>query len=223
MKTWDVRQNTDDWLRARSGIATASDLGKLITPLWKARTGQGVRSYMMEKLAERCMGEPLPSSGAGFFAEQGQILEREAIPFLRMTQEEPVSRVGFVTTDDGMFGASPDALVGEDGGAEIKCPAADTHLEYLLDGVLPEQYAPQVHGSLYVTGRKFWIFMSYNRGFPPLLVRVERDEKIMQAIQFAVLAFNATLAESYAKMRKMAREEDPRPLPPCRQFRALVF
>lgn len=223
MKIISVRQNTEEWLSARAGIVTASELANLVTPTWKVKSGQTVDSYFYEKLAERCMGAPIENSGGSWAMEQGQILEKEALPWLSFTHEVKIERVGFVTTDDGMVGASPDGLIGEDDGLEAKCPQPATHLKYLVGGVVPEQYLAQVHGSMYVTGRAWWKFMSYSRFFPPLVVHVERDEKIMAAIGDAVTAFNERLAQAYAKIKAMAREEDPRPLPPHKQFRPLIF
>ncbi len=223
MKIVPCSQGTNEWLFARAGIVTASDLGNLVSPTWKARTGQMPESYLYEKLAERCMGAPIESGGIGWAGEQGSVLEKEALPWLSFTRDIKIERVGFVTTDDGLMGCSPDGLIGEDGGLEAKCPQPSTHLKYLLAGGVPDQYLAQVYGSMYVTGRAWWLFMSYSRNFPPLVVKVERDEKIMEAIAFAVLGFNDALASAYAKIKAMAHEEDPRPLPPHRQFRPLVF
>lgn len=222
MKIVQCVQGETDWLHARAGIVTASALGNLVTPTFAPREGKAVETYLYELLAERCMGAPI-ESGSGWAAEQGQITEREARSWVSFSQEVQIEKVGFVTTDDGMIGCSPDGLIGNDSGLELKCPQAPTHLKYLTEGRLPPEYAAQVHGSLYVTGRASWLFVSYNRFFPPLLVRVARDEKIMALIREAVEPFNARLAEAYAKMKSLAIGEDERPLPPGRQFRPLVF
>jgi hypothetical protein len=87
-----------------------------------------------------------------------------------------VSEVGFLLHDSTLFGGSPDALVGEDGGVEIKCPNASTHIGYVREGVLPSSYRCQVHGYLAVTGRAWWDFWSYCRHFEPFLIRVTRDD-----------------------------------------------
>jgi hypothetical protein len=215
-------QGSPTWLECRAGICTASDIDKLVTPLWKVKEGAAPESYMLRKLAERCMGIPL-EQGGGWASDQGHVLEREALPWFTFETGMKVKRIGFMTTDDGNCGASPDGLIGEDGGIEVKSLQPESHLKYLLAGVLPAEFAPQVHASLYISGRAFWYYLGYSRNFPPLIVRVERDERIMAAIHEAVTAFNAKLDAAYAKMKAMARGEDERPMPPTRRFRALVF
>ena len=66
---------------------------------------------------------------------------------------------------------------------EIKCPAPATHVEYLRGGVLPSKYKQQVMGCLWITGRQWWDFMSYHPNMKPLIVRVERDEEFIAALE----------------------------------------
>jgi hypothetical protein len=102
---------------------------------------------------------------------------------------QKVERVGFCATDDGRCGASPDGLLGDDNGLEIKCPAPHTHLKYLTAGVVPPEYRLQVQTCMYVTGRSAWTFVSYSRFFPPLIVHAHRDPKAQEAIGAALDIF----------------------------------
>jgi len=192
MKIHEAPQGSQAWLEARAGIPTASEFDSLITPLWKIRTGEGPASYVARKLAEK-WGGPLPSFGGtgatSWAMEQGQILESEVIPWYEYETGEHIQRVGFITTDDGMAGCSPDGLIGDDGGIEIKAPQSPKHVEYILAGQLPPDYAAQVYGSLYVTGRAWWKFVSYRRHFPPLILTIERDEGICSSIHEAIDRF----------------------------------
>lgn len=207
MKIIDCKQGTSQWLAARAGIFTASDLDNLITPAWKKRTGETPKTYMLRKIAERCMGMPLEQGGA-WATEQGTVLEGEAIPWLEFTYNLEVKRVGFVTSDDGRVGCSPDGLIGDDGGVEIKCPQPTHHLKYLLGGVVPDDYLAQVHGSLYVTGRKWWYFCSYSRQFPPLLIKVERDEGIIAKIDEVIQESLVEFEEKLARVQAMKEAHD---------------
>ncbi len=200
MKIIDVKQNTDEWLRARAGIPTASEFDNLITPEWKNRTGGMPETYLYRKLCEKVMGMPLQSGGAAagsFHTDQGSIMENEALPWFMFEHDMQVDRVGFVTTDDGRVGCSPDGLIGEDGGIEAKCPAPDTHLKYLLHGEVPKQYLAQVHGSMFVTGRAWWYFLSYSRQFPPFVLKVQRDEKIVAALKDTLGRFFEVFDDAY--------------------------
>ena len=188
----EYEQGSVEWMLARSGIPTASEFDQLLTPDFKARTGQMPKTYLNKKLGEAWQGGPLASFNT-FAMDQGQIMETEAIPWFELQFEQAVDRVAFCTTDDGRIGCSPDGLIttpaGLEGGIEVKCPEIQTHVGYLLDGVLPKDYATQVHGAMFVTGRKWWQFLSYRRHFPPLLVRVERDEEIIEKIEEATTLF----------------------------------
>src|SRR5580693_1153909 len=170
-----VTQGSEAWHTLRFGRPTASELDNLLTPEWKIRTGQMRQSYLCAKVAERLLGKSLDQGGS-WAMEQGQLLETEAVPYYEFVTDTKVRRVGFVTTDDMRVGCSPDGLIGEDGGLEAKCPRPETHIGYLLGQTVPKDYLAQIHGSMYVTGRRWWLFFSYCRRLPPLILRAERDE-----------------------------------------------
>lgn len=207
MKIINVTQGSGEWLRARAGVITASEFDSLMTPLWKKREGEMPQNYILRKIAERCMGLPL-SDASGWALEQGAILESEAIPWLEFTYNLSVQRVGFITTDDSLIGCSPDGLLGEDGGLEIKCPQPVAHLKYLLAGGLPREHVAQVHGSMYVTGRRWWKFVSYSRQFPPVVVTVERDEAIIAKIDAVIGEALAELEAKYETVRALKAAHD---------------
>lgn len=184
----EYAQRSVEWMQARAGIPTASEFDALLTPEFKIRTGQMPLTYLAKKVAEAWQGGPLAGFNT-FDMDQGNILEEEAVPWYELEFGEVIDRPAFITTDDGRIGCSPDGLLGQDGGIEIKCPEVHTHVGYLLAGELPPQYAAQVHGSMFVTGRKWWKFLSYRRHFPALLLTVERDEEAQEMIAEALEQF----------------------------------
>lgn len=192
-------QGSPEWHAVRAGKITASELGRLVTPLGKVREGDGPKTYLMEKVAECWTGAPLPT--VEFWdGDQGQFLEEYARPAFTLETGLEVKTVGFIESEDGKMGCSPDGLIGDDCGLEIKCPHIQKHVRYLLDGKLPEDYVLQVQGSMYVTGFKIWKFFSFRRGLPPLILTVEPDAKIQQAIAEALKKFNAQLDEALEKL-----------------------
>jgi len=188
MKTNPHPQGSVEWLQARAGIPTASEFDNLITPEGKVRTGQMPKSYLAAKLAEWWQGGVLAQFNS-FDMEQGRILEEEAIPYYELETGQEIRRVGLCTTDDKRIGCSPDGLLGDDSGIEIKCPRMETHVGYLLDGGLPKQYVAQVHGAMLVTGYPEWKFLSYCRRMPPLLLTVPRDDELQDALKCALEMF----------------------------------
>lgn len=203
MKILDVKQGSDEWLAARLGIVTASELDSLITPLWKARTGDGVRNYLATKIAERWRGQPLTTYHGGSM-EQGTLREDEAFAWYELEYDVTLRKVGFILTDEGQItmGCSPDGLIDGDGGLEIKCPSPHTHVRWLLEGGIPPEHRAQVYGGMLVARAPRWRFMSYCRGFPPLVVTVEPEQAIERAIEEAVEAFQTRLDEAWAVVEK---------------------
>lgn len=161
------------------------------------------RTYLCEKVAEKWRGQPLPGFSA-WSTEQGELLEAEARSWYALEyDDEEMTRAGFCESDDGKAGCSPDALLGESAGLEIKCPGAVNHLKWLLDGGLPKDHAVQVYTSLYITQRPWWRFLSYHRGFPKLVVTVQTDPEIMEKIQSALEKFHITFDTAMTRLRQI--------------------
>lgn len=188
MRIIDVEQGSFEWLEARAGIPTASEFDALVSPTGKIRTGQTPRSYLARKVAEWWLGGPLPEFGS-VAMDYGKVLEEEARPAYALHANVDVRQVGLILSDDGRVGCSPDGLIGDDSGVEIKCPSPQTHTAYLLAGELPDDYVLQVQGSMYVTGFQRWTFVSYCRRFPLFVLSVERDPGIQDVLENALAGF----------------------------------
>ena len=209
MKIHEVEQGTPEWLQARVGVVTASEFANLVTPAWKARTGEMVASYLARKLAERWRRAPLAGWSSGPM-EQGSLREDEAIPYFECKTGRKVNRVGFITTDDGRWGCSPDGLLAVNTGIEVKCPEPQTQVKYLLTGELPDQYKAQVQGSMLVTGAASWTFFSFCRGFPDLILTIERDASAIDALAKALESFCGHLDDGYARLVELYGGEPDR-------------
>lgn len=170
-------QYSDAWWTARRGIPTASEFSRICTPA-KLAYAAGAKSYICELIADRLRddyGAPVDEYVSAAMVK-GKTLEPEARKFYGLIRGVKPVQAGFCLSDCRRIGCSPDALVGEDGGLEGKSPEPRTHVAWLLAGVVPPEHVAQVHGSLIVTGRKWWDFMSYCPGFPELRITVEPDE-----------------------------------------------
>lgn len=204
-------QGTAEWLAVRAGIPTASEISKLITPAkMQVSTGKGVDSYLAEKLAERWLGRPLEASRKTWAMDAGTVLEDHALPKFELETGLDLERVGFVTTDDGRFGCSPDSLLAEsDVGLEAKCPKPETHVGYLIGGELPADYRGQVQGSMFATGAVYWWFMSYCPGFPEFIIKVDREPKYQVVLQTALWKFQERLEKGWARLLEINGGVEP--------------
>ncbi len=214
MKIHSCQQGTLEWTKLHFGIPTASGLDNLLTPEFELRKGELPKTYVYKKVAEKLQCRPLIDlSASSFMLEQGMIIEEEARPWYALEYDKKVRQVGFITTDDGRFGCSPDGLIdvypnslgGEACGLEIKSPAAHTHVKYLVNGVLPKEYVAQVYGSMFATGFKRWIFVSYRRGFPALVLEIYRDEKAMAKIASAIDSFHAEFDRAMERISNITK------------------
>lgn len=175
MKVFDCPQYSSAWWKARVGIPTASNFHRIITPK-KWEYAAGAKTYIHELIAD--MHDPQYAMEEQYVSDamaHGSYLEPEARRFYEFSQGQKVQEVGFITND--RFGCSPDGLVGDDGGLELKCPALKTHVKWLLDGVVPAEHLAQCAGFLVVTGRTWVDFMSYCPPLPNLLLRITIEEK----------------------------------------------
>lgn len=208
----DLAQGSVEWLLIRAGKVTASEMDALITPLGKIRTGDGVTTYLNQKLCERWTGGPLLQLQGIFDVEQGQILEERAKPAFTLQTGLELTSVAFVETDNAKVGCSPDGLIGETSGVEIKCPRIDTQIGRLLAGVLPKEYVAQVQGSMFVTGRQTWHFFSYHTRLPAFHLIVDRDEAFHEALNEAIENFLARMEEGWARLCELNGGPPVRPV-----------
>ena len=209
MKILDVVQGSPEWLRARLGIPTASQADRIITPRTLKASAQAA-TYRNQLLAEWVCGYPIDWSGSSQWMERGTELEAEARAAYELEMGVDVQQVGFLLADDGLFGGSPDSLVGDDGGLEIKCPALHTHIGYLLDpDSLVATYRGQVQSLLWLTGRRWWDLWAYNPDLPAVRVRVVRDDAYAEAFGEALSAFTAALVEGREKLAAHRQVDEP--------------
>jgi hypothetical protein len=193
-------QGSQEWIRARLGIPTASCADKILTPAKLALSSQR-HDYLYGLVAEWATGEPVDDFMGTYWTDRGQELEPEARDFYEFETGRTTQAVGFVYRDEArMVGCSPDWLVGDDGLGELKCPKAGTHIKHLLGGEVPKGYVPQTQFALWVTGRAWIDFMSYHPNLPPFIARVEPDEKWQAALDEHMPTFVGELLEARERL-----------------------
>ena len=197
----ELEQGTPEWLQARAGILTASTIGQLITTKTiKPAMNDRSRGLCQTLIAERITGhvEPVHPNRA---MARGTLLEPEARRIYSEQTGQDVDEVGFarLDTDTYTLGSSPDGLVGETGGIEIKSPSAKVHVSTVLSGAIPDYNRAQVQAFLHVTGREWCDFISYLPGEPLFIIRDHPEERWQKAIVSAAEQFEETARSAVAR------------------------
>lgn len=202
----DVKQGSQEWRDLRAGIPTSSSFHKILTPTRKPSGQQ--EEYMHSLIAERLQGRP----EVGYISwdmARGSREEQRAVKFYEFTCDVKTKPIGFVTTDDGRIGASPDRLVGKNGGLECKVPKDSTHVGYLLLKPASKKYYPQLQGQMWVCEFEWVDILSWHPEMPPALVRVHRDEDYIKLLAGAVRSFSDHLEEQYASLQRQLERGEP--------------
>ena len=200
MRVYDFEQGTPEWLESRLGCPSGSGFDKLITATGKPSTQ--AEGYINQLIAELLTGETTYVKKTEWM-ERGNELEPRARDYYELATGNTVVETGFCKHDQLECGISPDGLIGDNGGFEIKCPSPPVHVAYLRAGVLPTKYKQQVQGCLWITEREWWDFKSYHPEMPALLVRVHRDEDYIKLLQAEVEKACETIQTQYQKLKEL--------------------
>lgn len=190
-----MEQNTPEWLQDRAGKINASRMCDVMAfdpggELYKSGKKKGTpkpgrvllarTDYIGDIVAELLTGEPKAQVRARPL-DWGHDVEDAARAAYEAETGEIVQQVAGVTHPLLTYiRCSPDGLIGTDGQLQIKCPNNPAnHIDALRNG-MPSEHTPQVQGELFVTGRQWSDFVSFDPRMPPHLrlfrQRIPRDD-----------------------------------------------
>lgn len=191
----ELEQGSQEWLDARCGILTASQIGKLLTPTLKVAANDTSRALTLTLAAERITNH-VEYVHPSFDMMRGSDDE----PYARdvyVNHYAPVDEVGFILLEqDGYkIGFSPDGLVGSDGIIEIKSRNPRTQLATIFSDKVPTANLAQIHCGLMVTGRKWADYCSFSAGLPFFVKRVYPDPEWQAALIEAAQTFERNITQ----------------------------
>lgn len=210
-------QGSDAWKAARKGCITGSRFKDArdrladkpektdkktgeVTPAQRGAPSAKQLAYAMDTARER-LGGTVPPVYQNAAMRTGTIQEPEARIAYEALTGNLVQEVGFITTDDGLFGLSPDGLIDADGVLEIKTMVSSATLfQAVADGDISE-YIDQCNGYLWLLGRQWvdlclWAPDLEALGLQLTIIRITRDEAAIDALEADLMAF-AKLVQSY--------------------------
>jgi putative phage-type endonuclease len=200
-----IEQGSVEWHLQRLGKVTASRVADVLS---KGKSGESAsrKNYRTELVVQRLTGVP-GESFTNAAMEWGTTTE----PLARIAYEAEmgvfVNQVAFVEHPTiANFGCSPDGVIDNDLIVEFKCPNSSTHIEYLTDDKPPAKYIPQMQCQMAVMGAKWCDFASFDPRLPSdlqlFVVRLERDEEYIKAMEAEVQKFLSEVEEMFTKLKE---------------------
>lgn len=216
MKDWLDEINSDDnhfddliidtpvtdeeiWRKERLGMITGSQFGKLVvkskgSDKYTLSKGATAENLIYKIAWERLLKNGNISNGLGRLSissksmDHGNDYEGEAInKYIERTGNDVVSDNVFIKKDD-WIGGTPDGFIDDDGLIEVKCPYnGGNHLKSLLtQTIYNSDYEYQIQGYLWVTGREWCDFVTYDPdlidGLQLNIIKVVRNEDMISSI-----------------------------------------
>lgn len=199
----EAPQGSPEWKALRVGKITASRFADAVA----GGDGKVRQKYLKELAGEVMTGEPAET----FFSramERGKDMEGSLRATFEIETGLQVEQVSFVKRRRpyGIIGASPDGLIGDDCGLEIKKSEPHLLIDILRSGRVPPEHVPQLQGNMLVTGRPFWWIAIGFPGMPMFKRKVPRDTAYQARVEVGLEAFQQELDELVAWLRKYGKE-----------------
>ena len=202
----DMIQGDDEWIAARCGLLTASEMHNLVTPATlKIAANDKVRAHVYEIAAQRLTRHVEPH-----YISDDMLRGQEDELYAVMAYEGAfglTDACGLMVRDFGdvRIGYSPDRVVGQNGLLECKSRRQRFQVQTIAAGVVPPEHVIQCQTGLLVSGREWIDFVSYSNGMPLAVIRAEPVPEIQDAILAAARAFEAQVQEVMAKYQHGVR------------------
>jgi len=201
----DIEQGSEDWFALRYGWITAS-MFKAVISNGRGSAPSKTRLSYMYQLAAEAVSEMRQESFTSEYMEWGTETEPQAREMYEFVTDNQVEEVAFIRLGgDRKIGCSPDGLIGDDGMIEIKCPKTTTQVETFLAGKMPTVHKAQVQGQLWVSGREWCDFVSFDPRIDGdasfFKERIVRDEEYIKELEEKCFKFEEELLEIINKLR----------------------
>lgn len=149
----------DKEAQAKAGYKAApksETVAKALAGLPVGAFSEESKNYAFRLAIERINGEPLDEGFETYAMRRGHELEPMARAEHEVQSGLIVKRAGFIVSNDGVFGASADGLIGDTSGAEYKCFIDPSRLRaFHIDNDASDIFE-QVQGCMWLAEREEW-------------------------------------------------------------------
>lgn len=194
-------QGSEAWLASRKGCITGSRFKDCRDKLKGGGPSKACLAYAMDTARERS-GGTAPAKFQNAAMRTGQEQESPARHRYERLTGNLVEEVGFFTTEDGLFGLSPDGLIDDDGVLEIKTMvSSDTLFTAVADGDV-SAYMDQCLGYLWLLGRQWVDLVLWAPDLDLMVIkRITRDEDAIEALETDLMAFSRLVKQYETTLR----------------------
>jgi hypothetical protein len=167
------------------------------------------KDYAFRLAIERISGMPLDEGFETWSMKRGHELEPQARMEHELQTGLLVKRAGFVTTDDGIFGASADGLINDDGGSEYKCFVDPARLRAIYMDDDFSEIVDQAMGCLWLTARSWWHTCLFCPALEPVGKQLrwrefKRDDDYIEKMESDLWEFAQLVNDYEHALRKQA-------------------
>jgi hypothetical protein len=208
MNIINCEQGSQEWLAARCGLVTASMFKEVRAKLKNGDYSAKAKEYAFRLACERISGELLSEDKFETWEmRRGHELEPEA----RLEHESQyallVERAGFAVSDCGLFGASVDGLIDDDGMSEYKCFVSPKSVMPIILNNDVGDIIDQAMGGMWITNRKWCHIGLYcpalkNIGLQLKVIEVARDESYISELKKDLIKFDEFITENVEMIKR---------------------
>lgn len=209
----EIKQGSPQWFQAKCGLISASHAHEVVTP---AKLTEGAaNAYCARLVAERHLGKPADTTQASQAMERGIVMEKKARDWAAFQLNVDIEEVGLITTNDGRFLCSPDGIIAETAGVEIKCRMVAAHTAHLLEHIArkddPTWYDKgarlQIQMGLWITGWPKWYYIGYCPDSKTILREYGPEPEVQDALTKFLPKFDKRVDDAVAAIRGMDDRE----------------
>lgn len=171
----NMQQGSYEWHEMRCAKVTGTVFKKLM--------GADMLSLIDRIIAQQETGYIDDDGFVSDAMQRGTDLEPVAAKEYEVRTGVTLERIGFIhSVVHPLFGYSPDGLVGDAGEIEIKCPSTESHVRYIRQDQVPNDYKWQVLEKFILRPELEWVdFVSFDPRFgkkPMFIYRQMRGDVI---------------------------------------------
>lgn len=180
-----MKQRTEEWFAARLGKITGTRAADLMGTATTRKT-------LLATLIKEAVTADSKTIRTTPEMQRGIDLEPHAISHYELLNCVTVADGGFVELSH-IVAASPDGLIGEHGGIEVKCLSQENHIKVILADEIDKKHYWQIVWCMFVAGCDWWDYFGYCPELPEPLTtytkRFERDPMVMESLSESIVKF----------------------------------